>query len=313
LKPLSILNGHHQFVEKMKMKFPALFTIVICLVFAPFAALAQGDTIVITEAEINQAYLVEANPGVQVANVVVDLRPGQVAVMATLIPRAGSTIEGEIVLVPSVDRGYLSWVVVSVLLDGEPAPDAVVSQINTALLPAWRAFSASLVSQAAQSVEITDDRMTIVLAGTSAVPVTPEVMPTMSTPDDSMSTLYVFTESQANEGIALLSSRVIGVTNEAIDFQPGQVVIEATLVPRRGNTVDVVVTLVPETTLQAITWTVTELLIGGQPAPTAMVELVNDSLTLRWTRYIRQQTPSGGAQSLQITDDQMIFVLEPAN
>jgi hypothetical protein len=70
---------------------------------------------------------------------------------------------------------------------------------------------------------------------------------------------------------------------------------------------------VPETTPNAITWTLTELLIDGQPAPDAMITLVNDSLTARWSRYIRQQTLAGGAQSLQITADQMIFVLEADN
>jgi hypothetical protein len=277
-----------------------------------FPAAAQGDTIVITEAEINQTYLVEANPGMQTADVVVDLRPGEIAISATLIPQVGDTIDGEIVLVPSLDRGYLSWVVVEVLLDGEAAPDAIVSQINTALLPAWRVFSASIISQAAESVEITDDELTIFLAGADAVVLTPEAAPTMDSAEG-MANLYVFTEAQANDTIDRLSALSAQVTNEVVDFQPGQVVIAATLVPRRGDTVEVVVTLVPETTTNAITWTVTELLIGGQPAPDAMIELVNDSLTARWGRYIRQQTPAGGAESLQITDDQMIFVLEASN
>ncbi|NWF65701.1 MAG: hypothetical protein HXY38_15520 [Chloroflexi bacterium] len=294
------------------MRHLTLAVLVISLMFAAFTAAAQGDTLVITEAEINQTYLVEANPGIQTADVVVDLRPGELAITATLIPQAGDTIEGEIVLVPSLDRGYLSWVVVEVLLDGEAAPDAVVGQINTALLPAWRAFSASIISQAAAAVEITDDEMTIVLAGADAVIVTPEVVPTMQAAEG-MAEMLVFTEAQANDTINCLSVMSARVTNEIIDFQPGQVVIAATLVPRRGDTVAVVVTLIPETTTDAITWTLTELLIGGQPAPDAMIALVNDSLTARWSRYIRQQTPAGGAQSLQITDDQMIFVLETNN
>jgi len=286
--------------------------LVLCLMFAVFNAAGQGDTLVITEAEINQTYIVEANPGVQTANVVVDLRPGELAISATLIPQTGDTIEGEIVLVPSLDRGYISWVVVEVLLDGEAAPDAVVSQINTALLPAWRLFSASIISQAAESVEITDNEITVSLASADIAIVTPEMVPTIAAVEG-MAELVVFTEAQANDTIDRLSAMSAQVTNEIVDFQPGQVVITATLVPRRGDTVDVMVTLVPETTLQAITWTVTELLIGGQPAPDAMITLVNDSVTARWSRYIRQQTPAGGAQSLQITDDQMIFILEAAN
>ncbi len=289
-----------------------LVVLVLSLMFATSTAVGQGDTLVITEAEINQTYLVEANPGTQIADVVVDLRRGELAIAATLIPQTGDTIEGEIVLVPSLDRGYLLWVVVEVLLDGETAPDAVVDQINTALLPAWRAFSASAISQAVEAVEITEDDMTIVLADTDAAIVTPEVVPTPEAVEDKVE-LVIFTEAQANDAIDRLSALSAQVTNEVIDFQPGQVVITATLVPRRGDTVEVTVTLTPEITPNAITWTLTELLIGGQSAPSAMVELVNDSITARWSRYIRQQTPAGGAQSLQITDDQMIFVLETTN
>ncbi len=291
-----------------------LFVVFLSLLLAVFPAAAQGDTLVITETEINQSYLIEANPGMQVADVAVDLRPGELAITATLIPEVGDTIAGEIVLVPSLDRGYLSWVVVEVLLDGQEAPDSVVSQINAQLLPAWRAFSTSLISEAAESVEITDDEITVTFAGGDAVMVTPEALPTTEADTDAaMTELYVFTEAQANDTISRLSSMSAQVTDEVVDFQPGQVVVTALIIPRRGDSVEVVVTLVPETTTEAITWTLTELLIGGQPAPDAMITLVNDSLTARWTRYIRQQTPAGGAQSLQITDDQMIFVLETAN
>lgn len=292
-----------------------LFVLLFALALATVPALAQGETIVITEADINATYLVEASPGMQVSNVVVDLRDGELAISATLIPVAGNTIEAELVVVPSLDRGYLSWVVVEVLLNGQEAPDTIVSQINTALLPAWRAFSNSLVSEAAASVTIADDTLTIQLSG-GPVAVTPEAMPEpMATAEagapaaEPANETYVFTETQANDTIDRLSSGAAQVANEVVDFQPGQVVISATLVPRRGDTVDVVATLVPETTPEAITWAVTALLIGGQPAPDAIVALVNDSLTLRWSRYIRQQTPAGGAEGLEITDDQMIFLL----
>ncbi len=114
----------------------------------------------ITEQAINDSYRF-TNPARQtVSDVFVDLQPGQVFISATFTPRRGDAFTATVTLVPSLSDGDVTWTTTSVTVNGQPATDSQLAQINTALVNSWAAWwQARIERGTVTSVSVTDSEI----------------------------------------------------------------------------------------------------------------------------------------------------------
>jgi hypothetical protein len=140
----------------------ALFVLAV-----PFAVVgAQGRTVTRTEAQVNSNYRV-TNPALRsVSNTFVDLQAGQVTISATLTFRRGQPISAAATYTPSVSNGRITWTAASVLVNGEPASQSVVDQINASLQASWLNYVRGVIGTGrVSSVSITDADITVAFTG----------------------------------------------------------------------------------------------------------------------------------------------------
>lgn len=115
------------------------------------------------------------------------------------------------------------------------------------------------------------------------------------------------TEQQANQAYLVTNPVNRTVSNVSVDFQPGQVVIEATVTLRRqAPPVDVTGTFVPEVRGGRVYWTATAVTAGGQPVSGRLLVQINNAIAASWRAYIRTQMPAGRVTDVAINDTEMI-------
>ncbi|MBZ0280471.1 MAG: hypothetical protein K8L97_06995 [Anaerolineae bacterium] len=139
------------------------FVLVCVLAVSVAPAFAQEvHTKTITEAEVNEAYIVTNPPRRTITDVYVDLQPGQVVVTATYTVPGKEPIDASVTLVPSITNGRLYWIATAASANGESVSADLLAQINASISSAWRNY----VRQQApvgrlSSIEITDDAITL--------------------------------------------------------------------------------------------------------------------------------------------------------
>ena len=131
-------------------------------------ALAQTDTprsLTLTEARINEAYVVTNPPRQSISDVYVDLQPGQVVIDATFTPRRGDPAATQTTLVPRLTGGRLYWTVTAVMVDGQPASAEIVAQVNAYIAASWQRYIREHASAGRISdLVITEDDLTLTFA-----------------------------------------------------------------------------------------------------------------------------------------------------
>lgn len=143
--------------------------VVLVLAALPLAVSAQSAsrTFTITEEQINESFRVTNPARVRVTNMVVDLQPEQVSISYTYTvrsPRGSGTTNHSVntVYVPNVSSGRLYWSVTSVTVNGQPASDDLVRQINASIESSWRNYIKRQIDTGRiGSITITDTEMTI--------------------------------------------------------------------------------------------------------------------------------------------------------
>jgi hypothetical protein len=148
-----------------------MVVVVLVLVALPLAVSAQSAsrTFTITESQINQSFRVTNPARVRVSNMAVDLQPGQVSISYTYTvraPRGSGTTNRSVntVYVPNVSNGRLYWSVPSVTVNGQPASDDLVRQINASIESSWRNYiRRQLDTGRIGSITISDTEITITI------------------------------------------------------------------------------------------------------------------------------------------------------
>ncbi len=147
-----------------------LFVVVaLFAVLVPMAVVgAQGSSFTMTEAEVNQTYRVTNPARRSVSDVYVDLQDGQVSISATITTRArrgaGTTSYSAVgVYSAEVRDGRIYWTLDSATVDGQPASQELINQINAALGSSWRNFVRSQHPGRVASLIITEDDITVTL------------------------------------------------------------------------------------------------------------------------------------------------------
>lgn len=116
------------------------------------------------------------------------------------------------------------------------------------------------------------------------------------------------TEAELNAAFTLVGSRRLEIVDEAIDLQPDQVVISATLRPRVGSDLALAVTLIPTLSSGGFLWTIVDATLDGESVPAAQLELINDVVLSSWIGYFRTEGEALIA-SVSITEDSITYTL----
>ncbi|MBE2183782.1 MAG: hypothetical protein IAE89_10185 [Anaerolineae bacterium] len=139
----------------------------------PFVVSAQetteGRSVTITEEQINDSFAVTNPSRRRASDVVVDLQAGQVQLSFDWSNRrpddgvANASVSS--IWAPLLENGRLFWTLESATVDGEPASEEMMEQINTQLSSRWRNYMRRHMPRGwMTNVTITDTEMTIQLA-----------------------------------------------------------------------------------------------------------------------------------------------------
>lgn len=151
------------------MKKWVLLLVALVAALVPLAAVsAQGNSYTLTEEQVNETYRVSNPARRSVSNMSVDLQDGQVSIAATLTTRAGrgtatTAYNAVAVYTASVRDGRIYWTLDSVTVDGQPASQTIVDQVNAAIGSSWRNFIRSQKPGRVASVTITENDITVTM------------------------------------------------------------------------------------------------------------------------------------------------------
>jgi hypothetical protein len=151
------------------MKRWIFLVVALLAALVPMAAVgAQGNSYTLTEDEINSSYRVTNPARRSVSNLSVDLQPGQASIAATITRRAprgaGTTSYNTVAIyTPEVREGRIYWTLQTATVDGQPATQELIDQINAALGSSWRNYIRGQRPGRVASVTITEDAITVTM------------------------------------------------------------------------------------------------------------------------------------------------------
>ncbi len=316
------------------------FTILLATVLALFAivgaASAQPDaqtctatgspvSTTYTEDQINSTFWVTNPVNRNVSNVYVDLMPGQVAgqlagqvaINETYTYRTGGgtqTAAVIAVLAPFVSNGRVQWTVVSITADGQPASDAIIEQVNAALMTSWRRWIADQAPVGHfNDVTITENDITYTYVPWDrgcVVDALSEADIFVTAEPGSGVVAVTVTEAQINASFAVTNPVNRNLSDVYVDLQPGQVVITATYTARaRGGQQSAVIAVVltPTVSNGRVEWNVVSATANNQSVSAEIINQINAALNASWRRWIAGQAPTGRVSSVTISDSEITY------
>jgi carbon monoxide dehydrogenase subunit G len=278
------------------LMFVGILSIVMVGVLPSFA---QTSTFTLTEEFINQSYRVTNPSRTTVTNVSVDLKPNQVVISATFTPRRSTTSSNTITtLSPSLENGVVNWEVMSLTVDGVAANQEWVNTLNNAIVGAWQLYFRQRTEQDLLSINISETQIDYTYTSNSVV--NPNIVP-----NTNGTTTLTILESNVNDAINVEAP----LTNLSVDFQPNQIVINATATGRNNGTISASATVVPtlDNANGDVEWTVTSFTVTGTNTQRT-INRIEDSVYNTWQRYWTLQVNRWDVSSISITDTQLIVI-----
>jgi carbon monoxide dehydrogenase subunit G len=275
------------------LMFVGILSVVMLGVMPSFA---QTSTLTLTEEFINQSYRVTNPSRTTVTNVSVDLKPNQVVISATFTARRSNVSNNTVTtLSPNLENGVVNWDVISFTVNGTVANQEWVNTLNNAIVGAWQLYFRQRTEQDLLSITISETQIDYTYTSNSVV--NPNITPNTN----GTSTLTVL-ESNVNDAIVIEPP----LTSLNIDFQPNQIVINASGTGRNNSTINATATVVPtlDTASGDVNWTVTSITITGANNQRT-IDRIEDSVYNAWQRYWTLQVNRWDVTSISITDTQL--------
>jgi hypothetical protein len=128
---------------------------------------APPNPIIITEETINRSFVVSNPAPRRIDNIVVDLQAGQIVISFDFTTRAPGGVDTTTYAITAiftveVRNGRIYWTLESATVDGSPASEALIRQINTAMSSSWYNFVRSQIRPGRiREVVITEDEIQI--------------------------------------------------------------------------------------------------------------------------------------------------------
>ena len=150
----------------MNKRIFILFVLLIALAL-PIAVSAQERTLILTEEEINRSFLVTNPVRRSVTDVRVDLQPDQVSISYVVTRRAPrgprtTTYNVNAIFTPGIEDGRLFWRATSITINGQPASQDLIDQVNASIATSWHNYiRRQLGTGYVINIRITDTEMAI--------------------------------------------------------------------------------------------------------------------------------------------------------
>lgn len=116
-------------------------------------------------------------------------------------------------------------------------------------------------------------------------------------------------ETQINDSYWVTNPAWRAVSNRSVDLQAGQVVVNETITPRRGDPVAVTITYTPTLTDGRIYWTAAALTKNGQTVSAELLGQINAHMTSSWARYWKMHRHTGRVANIEISEDAINLTL----
>lgn len=293
----------------------AFFLLIVgLLALAAVPAFAQDTTpeppdvraITLTEARINDSFRVSEAPNPRFEGTSVDLQPGQVVITTNYMPvRADAEpVELSATLVPSLVDGLVQWIVVETFVDGQPAEDEFVDQINAAVSASWRRFFREETEfRYVLDITITETELIYGVA-TDSLPGEFEF--------DVDDVTLRLTEEAINDSFRVSERFRDRFDVSSVDLQPGQVVLNAD-VTLRNSSFTLTIVVAPIVVEGHIEWQVTSITSDNAEASDALLQQVTRAFESAWRNYVRMQTGARVVLDITITDTDMTITFDRPN
>ncbi len=133
------------------------------------------------------------------------------------------------------------------------------------------------------------------------------VMPTFASPSPQTSSTYVLSEAQINASYRISNSRWLRVDSKAIDLQPGQSVLTATITPRNRASYEAEVIFVPRLQNNSVVWDVTSATANGRVATAEQLRQMNSILVSSYRRYLKTTHDRIQVRAVEVTETDIIY------
>lgn len=129
---------------------------------------------------------------------------------------------------------------------------------------------------------------------------------TVSTDGSSLS--ITVSESTINSAWRVTATR-LRVDNVALDLQPNQVVVTATLTPVRGGAYPVRLVLTPTVSNGIVIWSMTSATVNGVAASGDQLSEINEAILNSWNNYASAHYGARRVTAVTITDTDITYTL----
>jgi len=117
-----------------------MMIVMAAVLVVPAFAQDETESVVITEAQINESFRVNNPRRVHVSDLKVDLVPGEVVTQATYTFRNGESVTATATLTVEVLNGRAYWTVVNASTADGTISDSLLAQMNTSIESSWRNY-----------------------------------------------------------------------------------------------------------------------------------------------------------------------------
>ena len=268
----------------MSRNFAIVCVLIALVALSVTPAFAQDSqptyTVTFTEDEINAWFQVETSTRYRVSDVLVDLQAGQLTLSATITPaRAGSPYSAAITYVPELSDDEVFWNVSSVLVNGQPATDKQIAQINAALASSWQRYIKEQIEIVAiHGVTITDTTLSYTIS----------VHPENVDWSDFTPGIITVTEAQINAAYGAVLIPRPYYEDAFVDVQESQATIYLTLLTlRKDASYHVTLVVAPAIQDGAVLWNVLSITTDNTALPADTLAQINETIATSWRQYMR--------------------------
>lgn len=117
------------------------------------------------------------------------------------------------------------------------------------------------------------------------------------------------TESQINSSYRFTNPVRRTVTSKSADCQPGQVVLTVTTTYRDGKSFTTATTMQPYLQNGRLYWTVTTVLVNGNPPSQDVIDQINASIQSSWVNFIKGKAANGKITAVEVNDSAVVLTI----
>jgi len=117
------------------------------------------------------------------------------------------------------------------------------------------------------------------------------------------------TETQINDSYWVTNPSWRAVSDRSVDLQAGQVVVNETISPRKGDPVSVTITYTATVTNGRIVWKAAAMTKDGAAVSQELLDQINSHMSSSWVRFWKTHRQPGHVTAIDIGEDAITVTL----